>query len=228
MSSDDEAPKGELQRIQELKALKKEYGDAMSEAEYLRALKKIKKMFHCSTAKAEGIARDVFNWKTVKGAAALSCSTFDKVRHHMTTDTGADKKARGGDLPQFGKYLKCTYRRRMFNWDGAKWRYRIVQLAPTKFCIQVGVPAGDDVDTNEEGEIDLGELFKPSLDAPNPSPKKKGGAQAAPAAAAADEPPPKEKQPARGRSKRPKAQAEAAAPEKPPEKPLNKRQRATR
>ena len=228
MSSDGDAPKTELQLIQELKDAKKEYGDAMSEAEFVRGLKKIKKMFHCSSVKAEGIARDVFNWKTVKGAATLSCVTFDKVRHHMTTDDGADKKARGGDLPQFGKYLKCTYRRRMFDWDGAKWRYRIVQLAPTKFCIQVGVPAGDDVDTTAADEIDLGELFKPSLEEIWLGPKKKGGAQAKPADAPADEPAEKKAEPAKGRSKRPKAAAEAAASEKPVQHYPNKRQRGTR
>ena len=130
--------------------------------------------------------------------------------------------------PQYMYPVKCTYRKRMFDWGGAQWRYRIIQLKPTQFCIQVGVPAGDEVETNEDDEIDLGELFKPSLDAPNPSPKKKAGAKAKPADAAAAEPSPKKAEPAKGRNKRPKKGAEPDASPKPVQHVCNKRRRAAR
>ena len=228
MSSDDDEPKGELQAIQELKEVKAAYGSAMSEAEYNQRLKKIKKMFSSGRqVKGERAARDHFNWTTVQGAATLSCPSLDRVRLHMTTDTGADKKSRGGDLPQFRDYTQCTYRKRMFDWGGAQWRYRIVQLAATKFCIQVGVPAGEEVDTNSDDEVDLGELFKPSLDVPKPPAAKKGGKRK-PADAAAPETAEEEEEPKAQPAKRPRAAPEAAASKKSVSPKPTARQRSRR
>lgn len=225
MSSDDDEPKGELQAIQELKEVKAAYGDAMSEAEYNQRLKRIKKMFSSGhQVKGERAARDHFNWTTVQGAATLSCPTLDRVRLHMTTDTGADKKSRGGDLPQFRDYTQCTYRKRMFDWGGAQWRYRIIQLAATKFCIQVGVPTGEEVDTNSDDEVDLGELFKPSLEVPKPPAAKKGvkGKQAD----AAD--PEEEEEPKAQPAKRSRPNKEAAASTKSVSPKPTSRQRSRR
>ena len=157
MSSEDEAPKGELAELEELERLDAAYGGAMSAAEKLRRRRFILNKYSKKGRNGEAQSRAVIEWKDVPGKTKVKAKSFKEARAQMKGDWKADKDCRGGRLGNFKGDKDCVYRRRVAIIDGTETLWRMVQRTDQTYTFQTGRQIGKDEDCDDDDENDAGE-----------------------------------------------------------------------
>ena len=154
MSSEDEAPKGELAELEELEKLDAAYGGAMTAAEKLRRRRFIMNKYSKKGPNGEAQSRAVIQWKDVPGKTKVKAKTFKEARAQMKGDWMADKDCRGGRLGNFKGDKNCVYRRRVAIIDGTETLWRMVQRTDQTYTFQTGRQVGKDDDCDDDDDDD--------------------------------------------------------------------------